>query len=107
MEATINVQELSLRIDAKKLQRAAYVLKAVAHPVRIAIIDILEQGGKMSVSTLQEILNIEQSLLSHHLTNLRDKGIVDCERNGKNIYYELVEPTISTIIGCINNCKAF
>ncbi len=96
-----------IRIAPKRLKRAAYVLKAVAHPVRISIIDILDQSGKMSVSGMQEILQIEQSLLSHHLTNLRDKGIVDTERAGKSILYFLTDRTITNIIGCINTCKAF
>ena len=61
----------------------------------------------MTVSALQEILEIEQSLLSHHLTNLRDKGIVDTERLGKNVFYELTDDSITNIIGCINNCTAF
>ncbi len=96
-----------IRIAPKRLRRAAYVLKAVAHPIRISIIDLLDQSGKMSVSSMQEILQIEQSLLSHHLANLRDKGVVDTERVGKSIHYFLTDRTITNIIGCINNCKAF
>lgn len=101
------METYQIRIAPKRLKRAAYVLKAVAHPVRISIIDILEQSGKMSVSGMQGILQIEQSLLSHHLTNLRDKGVVDTERVGKSIYYFLTDRSITNIINCINNCKNF
>ena len=83
------------------------MLKAVAHPVRIAIIDILDQSERLSVSELQELLGIEQSLLSHHLSNLRDKGILTTQRDGKNVYYSLTDRTITGIIDCINGCKAF
>ncbi|HEY4649871.1 MAG TPA: metalloregulator ArsR/SmtB family transcription factor [Pontibacter sp.] len=98
---------LKVRIDKKKLERAAYVLKCVAHPIRISIIDLLEQKDRLTVSELQEILKIEQSLLSHHLTNMRDKGVVDTSREGKNVYYFLTDATISDIIDVINSCKVF
>ncbi|WP_299823976.1 metalloregulator ArsR/SmtB family transcription factor [uncultured Pontibacter sp.] len=98
---------LKVRVDQKKLERAAYVLKCVAHPVRISIIDLLEQRERLTVSEIQHVLAIEQSLLSHHLTNMRDKGIVDTQREGKKVYYFLTDDTITNIIGCINSCRVF
>ncbi|MDX5437865.1 MAG: metalloregulator ArsR/SmtB family transcription factor [Pontibacter sp.] len=98
---------LKVRVDQKKLERAAYVLKCVAHPVRISIIDLLEQRERLTVSQLQEVLQIEQSLLSHHLTNMRDKGVVDTQRQGKNVYYFLIDSTITDILDCIKGCKVF
>ncbi len=83
------------------------MLKCVAHPVRISIIDLLDQRERLTVSQLQEVLQVEQSLLSHHLTNMRDKGIVYTQREGKNVYYFLTDNTITDIIGCINGCKLF
>jgi len=98
---------LKIRLEKKKLERAAYVMKCVAHPVRISIIDLLQQGERLSVTELQNILTIEQSLLSHHLTNMRDKGVVDMKREGKNVYYFLTDSSIPNIIDCINGCKTF
>ncbi|GAB3819552.1 metalloregulator ArsR/SmtB family transcription factor [Pontibacter rugosus] len=98
---------LKVRVDQEKLDKAAYVLKCVAHPVRISIIDLLEQRERLTVSQLQEVLSIEQSLLSHHLTNMRDKGIVKTQREGKNVYYSLTDTTITTIIECIKGSKVF
>ena len=98
---------LKVRVDKKKLERAAYVLKCVAHPVRIGIIDLLEQRERLTVSEIQQVLDIEQSLLSHHLTNMRDKGIVDTQREGKRVFYFLTDSTITDIIGCINSCRVF
>ncbi|AKD05294.1 metalloregulator ArsR/SmtB family transcription factor [Pontibacter korlensis] len=96
-----------VRADQKMLERTAYVLKCVAHPVRISIIDLLEQSERLTVTQLQEVLQIEQSLLSHHLTNMRDKGIVDTQREGKNVYYSLTDHSITNIISCIQSCKIF
>lgn len=96
---------LKVRVDQKKLERAAYVLKCVAHPVRISIIDLLEQRDRLTVSQLQEVLQIEQSLLSHHLTNMRDKGLVDTQREGKNVFYSLSDSSITNIISVIYGAR--
>ena len=101
------MNSLQIRLDKKKLERAAYVLKSVAHPIRISIIDLLEQRDRLAVSELQEVLGIEQSLLSHHLTNMRDKGVLDTKREGKNVFYFLTDTSISHIIDCINGCRNF
>jgi DNA-binding transcriptional ArsR family regulator len=95
--------KLKPRINSDKLERAAYVLKAVAHPTRINIIDLLDQQKELSVTELSELLDCEQSLLSHHLTNMRDKGILAVRRDGKNMYYSLTDKTITKIISCIND----
>lgn len=103
----VMAKKIKQRVDQRKVERAAYVLKAVAHPARIGVIDLLDQCEKLTVSQIQEYLNIEQSLLSHHLSTLRDKGILKTERDGKNVYYSLADRTIIGILDCINGCKAF
>jgi DNA-binding transcriptional ArsR family regulator len=103
----MNIETIEIRINTKKLEKAAFILKAVAHPVRIAIIDLLDQCGRMNVSELQSKLAIEQALLSHHLTNMRDRGILSAEREGKCIYYSLTDKIITNIIHCINSCASF
>ncbi len=90
-----------------KLDRAAHVLKAVAHPVRISIVDLLNQRPELSVSEMTEALNMEQASVSHHLTKMRDKGILEIRRDGRNIYYQLTDETITNIINCIRSCRAF
>ena len=91
--------------EEKRIEKAAYVLKAVAHPLRIKIIQMLIEHKELNVSTIYKSLNAEQSLISHHLINMRDKGILDIRRSGKNIYYFLVDTAISDIILCIYRSK--
>jgi DNA-binding transcriptional ArsR family regulator len=91
--------------DDKKIERAAYVLKAVAHPLRIRIIQMLHQEKELTVSAIYKSLKAEQSLISHHLINMRDKGILDIRRSGKNIYYFLVDTAVSDVIECIYRSK--
>jgi len=99
--------DLAVTLEDTKLERAAYVLKAVAHPVRISIIDLLNQKEEISVGEITDILEIDQALVSHHLIKMRDKGILGIRREGRNIYYRLTDKTITNIIACINECRNF
>ncbi len=91
--------------EAEKLERIAYILKTVAHPIRLGIVHILEQHPELSVSEICRILGSEQSLTSHHLQNMRLKGILASKRKGRSILYSLKERDISLIIECLENCK--
>jgi DNA-binding transcriptional ArsR family regulator len=91
--------------DERKIEKAAYVLKAVAHPLRIRIILMLHENKELNVSAIYKNLNAEQSLISHHLINMRDKGILDIRRSGKNIYYFLVDKSVADVIECIYQSK--
>lgn len=92
------------QMDPEKIGKIAEVLKTIAHPVRLSIIEILDERHSMSVTELQEHLNIEQSLLSHHLTKMRDRGILVASRDGKNIFYALADNTLTKIFDCMGNC---
>ncbi len=93
------------RIAAKDLERIANILKTVAHPLRLQIIDLLAQKEKLSVTEIYEKLGVEQSLTSHHLVKMKDKGILACERDGKSMMYSLTDKKIIKIIDCIENCN--
>ncbi|OFX17767.1 MAG: transcriptional regulator [Bacteroidetes bacterium GWA2_31_9] len=91
-------------IKIEQLETAANMLKAMSHPVRIAILSILEEGKKLTVTEIYEKLKIEQSATSHHLGILKDKGILASKRDGKNTFYFLKHDSLSKIIECISNC---
>jgi DNA-binding transcriptional ArsR family regulator len=87
-----------------QLERASIMLKAIAHPIRIAILNHLDEGRKLSVSQLHELLNIEQSTTSHHLGIMKDKGILVSKREGKKIFYYIKDDSFNKIIDCVGNC---
>lgn len=91
-------------LDPEKLERAAEMLKAIAHPMRIAIVKYLEDGKKLTVTEIHRRLDIEQSTTSHHLGILKDKGVLCSKREGKNTYYFLRFDKLSLIVDCINKC---
>lgn len=92
-----------LNID--HLEDAANMLKAIAHPMRIAIISLLEEGAKLTVTEIHEKLNLEQSTTSHHLGILKDKGVLNSKRDGKNTFYFLKHESLSNIIDCLSRCR--
>ena len=93
------------RIDAETLMKVAEILKTIAHPVRLSILEMLDAHKQLTVSELKEGTGIEQSLLSHHLIKMKDKGVLTSTRNGKNSYYELADTHLVKIFDCMQNCS--
>lgn len=90
-----------------KMEKAAYTLRAISHETRLCIISLLSRQEEMSVSQMMESLHCEQSLLSHHLTDMRAKGILNARKEGKSCYYSLRNKQIVQIIHCIESCNCF
>lgn len=80
------------------LEDSTETLRAVAHPIRIAIIDLLYNHGQMTVTDIYQQLSIEQAIASHHLRILKGKDVVTAERDGKNSLYSLTREEFYEII---------
>lgn len=81
-------------------------LKAIAHPTRLAIIDMLEAGRKMTVTEIYTALDADQSSVSHHLSIMRDRRVLHSERRGKHIYYSLRNQAYLRLIDCLSSIHA-
>ncbi len=71
----------------------ARILKALAHPRRLMIMDQLH-GGPKSVSELVAQLGLPQANVSQHLAAIREQGIVVARRQGNKVSYSLTDPII-------------
>ncbi|HLN56363.1 MAG TPA: metalloregulator ArsR/SmtB family transcription factor [Bacteroidales bacterium] len=91
-------------LKPEALEKASAMLRAIAHPVRIAIVGCLEDGKKRTVTEIHMQLGIEQSAASHHLGILKDKGVLASKREGKNTWYFLKHENLRTVLKCIGNC---
>jgi DNA-binding transcriptional ArsR family regulator len=91
-------------LSPESLERAAGMLKAIAHPVRISIVGCLEDGKKRTVTEIHKQLGIEQAAASHHLGILKDKGVLSSKRDGKNTWYFLKHENLKTILSCVSGC---
>ena len=99
-----NMETILTGVDPKKVEKVAFILKTIGHPVRLGIIDLLIHHKELSVNEICDQLELEQSLVSHHLTNMKLKGILDSKREGKNIYYSLILQEVKTVIECMSKC---
>ena len=91
-------------LNIEQLDKAANMLKAIAHPRRIAIVGFLDEDKKLTVTQIHDLLDIEQSTTSHHLGILKDKGILSSKREGKNTFYFLKNKNFIQIVDCLNRC---
>ena len=78
-------------------QFKADFFKALAHPLRIQLLEVLSKGDK-SVSELQELMNSEGSAVSQQLSILRAKNIVIGRKHGKSVIYSLRDPSIVQLL---------
>jgi len=81
--------EKKIKLDYAILKRAVLTLRAVNHPLRKEMMQLLEEKKKMTVTELYVKLRIEQSVASQHLAILRKADVLSTERDGKFIYYAI------------------
>jgi DNA-binding transcriptional ArsR family regulator len=75
----------------------AQFFRALSHPVRIKILEILI-GGDRSVQELQATLKLDQPVVSQQLAVLRNQGIVTSEKKGQSVRYALRDPAIEDLL---------
>ena len=82
------------------LEKMAETLKAVAHPIRLQIVNIL-MNGERSVGELVRKLGTKQSLTSQQLSILKSRGVLKSRRNGNVVFYSLKNSGIKNIVASI------
>lgn len=90
-------------MDAKtqaRFEALAAVIKAMAHPTRLFVVDELSRGERC-VYELTELIGADISTVSKHLAVLKACGIVEAERRGSRIYYRLKMPCVLSFFGCV------
>ena len=85
-----------------RFESRARILKAIAHPTRLFIIEEL-QKKPTSVGELAGIIGADLSTMSKHLSVLKNAGIVSDERIGTTINYSLKTPCLLNFIGCVED----
>jgi DNA-binding transcriptional ArsR family regulator len=88
------------REAAVRLKQRARVIKALAHPTRLYIVERLAERPHC-VCELAALVAADMSTVSKHLSVLRAAGIVDDEKRGSQVWYSLRVPCILNFFGCI------
>jgi DNA-binding transcriptional ArsR family regulator len=87
-------------MDKKVAEHVAEVLKAVAHPVRLQIVELLETK-EMCVGEIVSALGGKQAITSQQLNMMKDKGVLNCRRNGTKVYYRIENKDVIRLLHCI------
>src|SRR5512141_407506 len=83
----------------------ARVMKALAHPTRMFIVDELSRGERC-VCELTEMIGAEMPTVSRHLSQLKSVGLVDDQKRGAKIYYRLRVPCCLSFLKCVESVMA-
>ncbi len=92
--------------SVKDLIPLAGVFKALGHPVRLMIVEML-MDGERCVCELQKDSERDMSTISSHLNILKNNGVVTCEQRGKNVYYSLACPCLRNVLACLKESPMF
>ena len=86
----------------ERLKLRASILKAMAHPTRLFLVEQLAHGPRC-VCELTEWVGADVSTVSRHLAVLRNSGILGDERRGNQVFYSLRVPCVLNFFGCVES----
>ena len=87
-----------LRLSAERAERIATLSKALSHPVRVQIVELLSRyGGEVCVCEIERHFSLSQPTISHHLRVLREASVIDGEQRGLWVYYHIVSSALEPL----------
>ncbi len=89
----------------EKIKKATDILKGIAHPIRLSIMEILKEGEELSVTEIYQRIGVEQAVTSQHLKILRDKNILSVRKEGKKCIYFMKNKKLKHLFDCIEVCN--
>jgi DNA-binding transcriptional ArsR family regulator len=87
-------------LTSDAFQQAAECLKVIAHPHRLQMLQMLLQG-EYTVGELADACQITSPMTSEHLRLLQRCGFLDARKEGRFVYYHVVEPHLEKLIACV------
>lgn len=95
-----------LHLEAGAAQRMATVFKALSHPVRLQILDILSRhSGQVCVCEIERHFSLTQPTISHHLKILRDTKLITSEQRGLWVYHRIEPAAIDDLVPFLEQLK--
>lgn len=85
-----------------RFEALASVIKAMAHPTRLFVVDQLSRGERC-VYELTDLVGADVSTVSKHLAVLKAAGIVAADKRGSRMYYRLRMPCVLNFFGCVES----
>ena len=97
------MRKTKVTFNNEKLVTSSEIMRALAHPLRLRILEFIDRQGTTNVNKIYKTLKIEQSITSQHLRILRLAGVVNQKKEGKFVHYSLEYPLIKRAEKAINN----
>lgn len=97
------MRKTKVTFQNEKLQLSSELMRALAHPLRLKILDFIDGHGTINVNKIYKTLNLEQSITSQHLRILRSANVLEAKRVGKFIHYKIHYPTVRRAARAVNN----
>ena len=92
-------------MDSNIAEHVAEVLRAVAHPARLQIVELLVPG-EMCVGDIVQALGEKQATTSQQLNMMKDKGVLGSRRDGTKVYYHIENKNVIKLLNCVyNHCE--
>ena len=83
------MRKTKVTFDSQKLHVSTELMRALAHPLRLRILQFIDEHGSINVNKIYNTLRIEQSITSQHLKILRVAGVVNAKKDGKYMHYDI------------------
>ncbi|MFT6150395.1 MAG: ArsR family transcriptional regulator [Saprospiraceae bacterium] len=89
-------------VDNDNLHVSSEILRAIAHPLRMRILEFIDNNSDINVNKIYNTLKLEQSITSQHLRILRDAGLVNTTRDGKYIHYTVNYKRVAHVVSSVD-----
>jgi len=97
------MKKTKVLIDVAKLHYAVELTRALAHPLRMKILEFIDKNDAINVNSIYRNLQLEQSITSHHLRILRQAKVVSAKKNGKLMIYSINYDVVTKAVSAVNN----
>ncbi len=97
------MRKTKVTFQNEKLQLSAELMRALAHPLRLKILGLIDGHGTINVNQIYSTLKIEQSITSQHLRILRSANVLNAKREGKFIHYSINYQVVRRAAKAIDN----
>jgi len=94
-----------MNLTKQKILHYSLIFKVLANPIRLSVINLLNENQELTVNEICKNLKCEQSLISHNLINMKNRGLLVTQKKGANVYYSLKDKSLINIITCLSKCK--
>ena len=107
MSSQMTLTQTDVLIDMDVLEQVCPVIRHCAHPLRLRILDYLQQEGEeRTVSDITRAAEAGQAVVSQQLRILKDTGVLASRRSGTNILYSIANPSVLLLLECIrSHCR--